>query len=137
MPPVGEEYIFENLVRGQPLKPVLHELSAEFVERYRYAIGEPPSALASADAVPSGIATLLSTAVFRAGTAGRIGDLHVRHEYEQFSPLHVGQRTLTTGYLSDKYLRGARRFVVYDTLTADAESGLVHVRCRVTLAVTR
>jgi hypothetical protein len=131
-----DRYLFENLQTGQALVGVTHHLDEDFVERFLRATGDDVGTLAPGS-VPEGIQTLLSTAVFRAGTVGRSGDLHISHEYEQFAPMKVGQRTATIGYVTDLYIRGGRKYVVYDTLTTDTIDRRLHFRCRVTLAVTR
>lgn len=134
---MGAAAAYEDLDLGMRLPVVEHDLSPSFVASFLAATGNEAAtgACQPGEEVDPGMATLLSTAPFRAATGGRSGDLHVSHSFEQYGLLEVGQRTRSTSYVVDKYIRKQRKYVVYETLTTDARSGHLILRCQVTLAV--
>jgi acyl dehydratase len=134
---MARTFTYATVQNGDDLGAITHHVSAELAEAYRLATGDAPPSYAEGEApiAPPGLAVTFSTLVFGVPGPDRpSGDIHVAHQLDCVSPLRIGQTVTSRGYVVDKYVRKGRRYVVFDTLTAD-ERGRLLVRCRVTLAV--
>jgi len=134
-------HTWSALQPGQPLGPVTHEIKAATHRDYCTATGETDSLFLAPDGsdaaliVPPAISNLFSTHVLGLPGINRpSGDIHAGHEYEFIRPVRVGDVITTHGYLIEKYRKRGRRYLIFDTLSLNAEGALV-IRCRVTFVV--
>ena len=58
------------------------------------------------------------------------GNLHARQEFELFAPVMVGDAIFTRSFISDRYVKRARDYVVNEVLYFDAASGGMVARGR-------
>ena len=57
--------------------------------------------------------------------ANVFGNLHARQEWELFSPVRIGQRVTTRGFIRDRYRKRGRDYVVKETWTLDETGRLL------------
>ena len=120
--------VFTDLVVGEEYGPLEYELTADALELYRTAVGDPGATfatIASKDYV-----TLLRTRY----TTGDVVNAH--HESRYHRPPAVGSRIQVRGRLADRYVRRERQFIVIETVSRN-EAGEVLVESRTTLALGR
>jgi len=132
-PPAPKPILFDDIRVGQALGPVTHDVTVEMVRRYAEATGDAgPEARAADPVAPASMAALFSTRLMgRVGIDRPGGSIHAKQEYRFLAPLRAGQTATTTGTVVEKFERRGRRYVVFETLTVDAQQRPV-ARCRVT-----
>jgi hypothetical protein len=122
------EFDYDAAEVGEEYGPLEYTLTAEKLELYRRAIGDPEAIFATI--ASKDYANLLRTRY----TLGEV--VNARHETRYHRPPEVGERVRITGRLVDRYVKRDRPFIVIETISRDA-AGEALVESRTTLALGR
>lgn len=110
---------FDRLVPGTEMGRVSFDVTPEVIARWQAIYPELP--VPEDGTAPPGLAAVIAITAYAAAVPRRPpGNVHGGQWFRWRRPARVGERLATTVRVAAKETKGERRWVTFETLTADA-----------------